>query len=657
MFRSRRQLAAAAGFWVALLVAAAAISLIPGATAAGDPPVFGDTFESGNLSNWSVSSGMVDQQQVTDDGSWAARATTLSAPAYAYKNLSTSLSEVYYDGDFQAISQGLANVSIVRLRSAANDPIVSIFRNGNGKLSYYNSRTGSSYAGPRVSTGTWHNLQVHVLVNGTSSLVEVWLDGTKVISLPGQSLGTAGVGRVYIGDNTTGHVFDYAFDDQVVSAPDSSPPSTPTGLRVTAALLGSISMSWNASTDDVGVLGYDLYVNGTKVGTTPNLNYAFTGLACGTSYTLGVDAYDAAGNTSGRATVIASTATCNGQPPPDTEPPTTPTGLNVSGANATTITLGWNASTDNVGVAGYDVFRNNTRITSTAGTSYTFSGLTCGTSYTLGVDAYDAAGNVSGRASITAATSTCGGGGGGGGYVKTLDSTDATPVGLSDDSNNCTLARSELGDTMNMFAGGPIPERCTWTNSAFSHMHRHEVFEMSERFDLYSHVTDWTNNVNLRPYAGGAAGNGFGNTDCADGGNHEVMLVTVRIKSDDHYYVELRGGTSLNLSDQWVDPNYTDGNVADGTTIDAGPVVQGQTVTWKFDIVSDYQHGAATVWKNGQVIYDNRDRPLGFHYDCNRTTDISDYGLRMQHGVYRGWTGPLLFTSSGFHFTVSEPQS
>jgi len=171
----------------------------------------------------------------------------------------------------------------------------------------------------------------------------------------------------------------------------------------------SISLGWSASSDNVGVVGYDLYVNGSRVGTTNGTNYTFGSLSCGTSYTLGVDAFDAAGNTSGQATVIASTAVCGG-PPPDFTPPTTPTGLTVSGTTQSSLTLGWNASTDNVGVAGYDAYRNNTRAGTTATTSYTFSGLACGTSYTLGVDAFDAAGNVSGRASIMAASSPCAGG-------------------------------------------------------------------------------------------------------------------------------------------------------------------------------------------------------------------------------------------------------
>jgi chitodextrinase len=638
MLRSRRHRAAAAGFWFLLLAAATSILVIPGATAATDTPVFTDGFESGNLSQWTGSSGTTVQQQMTYAGSWAARATTVGTPAYAYKNLSTPLSELYYEGSFQAISQGTANVSIVRFRTAANVPLFGIFRLSNGKLSYFNGVTGRATSGPRVSTGSWHKLKVHILVNGTSSLVEVWLDGTKVITKNAESLGTIGVGRVYIGDPATGHTFDYAYDDEVVSAADSTSPSTPNGLTVPAAMLGSISLSWNASSDNVGVLGYDLFLNGSRIGTTPGTNYTFTGLSCGTSYTLGVDAYDAAGNTSGRTTVIASTRSCNSQPLLDDQPPMTPTGLNVSGTTTTAISLGWNASPDNVGVAGYDLFRNNTRVGSSAGTSYSFTGLTCGTSYTLGVDEYDAAGNVSGLASITAATSSCGGGGGGGGYIKTLDSTNSYPVGLSDESNNCTLARTELGDTFTIL---PSSTRCTWTNSDFSHMHRHEVFEISERFDLYSHVTDWTHNIMIRP-----TGN-FGNANCSSGGNAQVIFVTVRIKDDDHYWLELRGGPSLQPADQ--DPYYT--------AVDMGPVVQGRTDTFRFDIVTDYQHGAATVWHNGVVVYNNRDRPLGFHYDCDRTTDISNFDLRMQHGVYRGWSGPMALTSSGFGFLVSQPEN
>ena len=317
----------------------------------------------------------------------------------------------------------------------------------------------------------------------------------------------------------------------------------------------------------------------------------------------------------------------------DTTAPSVPAGLAAGGTDDSAVSLQWQPSFDNVGVAGYDLFLNGDHVAETTDRSYTFSGLRCGTSYALGVDAFDAAENVSARATIIGSTTACDS------YLKTLDSTDAEPIGLSVDSNNCTLARSGLGDVFTLL---PASTRCTWTNQYFSHMHRHEVFEVSQRFDLYSHVTDWTNNILIRPY-----GN-FGNANCNSGGNSQVMLVTVRIKSDDHYWLELRGGPSLQPADQ--SPYYTQ--------IDMGPVVQGRTDTFRFDIVTDYEHGAATVWHNGVVVYDNRDRPLGFHYDCDGTTDLSNFDLRMQHGIYRGWTtAPLILDTSGFGFLVSEPES
>ena len=64
-----------------------------------------------------------------------------------------------------------------------------------------------------------------------------------------------------------------------------------------------MTLSWNASTDNVGVTGYGLYRGGAAVGSTnaSTRTYTFTGLSCGTTYTLAVDAVDAAGNRSTQA--------------------------------------------------------------------------------------------------------------------------------------------------------------------------------------------------------------------------------------------------------------------------------------------------------------------------------------------------------------------
>jgi chitodextrinase len=97
----------------------------------------------------------------------------------------------------------------------------------------------------------------------------------------------------------------------VSSASDSTPPSQPTGLTKSGSTLTSLSLVWAASSDDVGVAGYTVFVNGARVGTTTTTSYTASGLLCGTSYTVAVDAYDAAGNHSIPANLSAATAACS----------------------------------------------------------------------------------------------------------------------------------------------------------------------------------------------------------------------------------------------------------------------------------------------------------------------------------------------------------
>jgi expansin (peptidoglycan-binding protein) len=89
----------------------------------------------------------------------------------------------------------------------------------------------------------------------------------------------------------------------------------------------------------------------------------------------------------------------------DTVKPTAPTNLAASGVTSTTVTLSWTASTDNVGVTGYDVYLGTSRIDTVAVTTYTVAGLAPSTSYSFGVAARDAAGNVSATTTVGVATS------------------------------------------------------------------------------------------------------------------------------------------------------------------------------------------------------------------------------------------------------------
>jgi Fibronectin type III domain len=105
---------------------------------------------------------------------------------------------------------------------------------------------------------------------------------------------------------------------------DTKAPSKPGNLVVSSATGSSITVLWEVATDDVGVTGYGTYRNGSSVGSATGTTYTFTDLGCGTTYSLGVDAFDAAGNRSGLALVGASTAACGGSPAPPPPPPPTP---------------------------------------------------------------------------------------------------------------------------------------------------------------------------------------------------------------------------------------------------------------------------------------------------------------------------------------------
>jgi hypothetical protein len=97
---------------------------------------------------------------------------------------------------------------------------------------------------------------------------------------------------------------------KAVFSRDTSPPSTPGGLTVKAATRTSISIAWTASTDNVGVTRYRLRLNDASVGDTPGTDYTFNGLACGHDYVISVDAVDAVGNSSQRATITGQAQPC-----------------------------------------------------------------------------------------------------------------------------------------------------------------------------------------------------------------------------------------------------------------------------------------------------------------------------------------------------------
>lgn len=193
---------------------------------------------------------------------------------------------------------------------------------------------------------------------------------------------------------------------------DTQAPTAPSALASPAKTTNSVSLAWNASTDNVGVTGYRIY-NGSNVAATVSgttLTYNVTGLTANTAYTFHVKAIDIAGNESSASNSV--TVTTNAPVGNDTQAPTAPGGLHVMGApTSSSLMLMWTASTDNVGVTGYQIYRGTTLVTTVAAnaTSYTVTGLSASTTYTFIIRAIDAAGNQSAASAVngtTAAAST-----------------------------------------------------------------------------------------------------------------------------------------------------------------------------------------------------------------------------------------------------------
>jgi len=90
----------------------------------------------------------------------------------------------------------------------------------------------------------------------------------------------------------------------------------------------------------------------------------------------------------------------------DLTPPSVPANLQTSNVTSTAVSLTWSASTDNVAVAGYRIFRGGTQVGTTSATSYTDTGLTASTAYTYTVAAYDSSNNLSAQSASIMVTTT-----------------------------------------------------------------------------------------------------------------------------------------------------------------------------------------------------------------------------------------------------------
>ena len=177
----------------------------------------------------------------------------------------------------------------------------------------------------------------------------------------------------------------------IVAGADLEQPSTPQNLVGVVTGSDSADLSWDASTDNVGVTGYVIYRNGVEVATSATNAVSVTGLLAGDNY-MQVEAVDAAGNVSARtpSTIVFI----------DGQKPSTPQNLVGVVTGSDSADLSWDASTDNVGVTGYVIYRNGVEVATSATNAVSVTGLLFGDNY-MQVEAVDAAGNVSFRTPST----------------------------------------------------------------------------------------------------------------------------------------------------------------------------------------------------------------------------------------------------------------
>ncbi len=188
---------------------------------------------------------------------------------------------------------------------------------------------------------------------------------------------------------------------------DTTPPSIPSNLSTSLQPPSGVDLTWSASTDNVGVTGYSVErcVGATCTGfvqiIAPNgPSYSDTGLLPNVTYRYRVRSMDVAGNSSPYSSIVSAT-------PLDTTPPSVPSNLSTSLQPPSAVDLTWGASTDDVGVASYNVERcvgasctGFVQIGTTSGSSYSDTGLLPNLVYRYRVRATDAAGNSSPYSSI-----------------------------------------------------------------------------------------------------------------------------------------------------------------------------------------------------------------------------------------------------------------
>jgi fibronectin type 3 domain-containing protein len=253
--------------------------------------------------------------------------------------------------------------------------------------------------------------------------------------------------------DANGNVNSSGYQINFSGSTDTTPPSIPTNLSATVSGT-QVSLSWTASSDNVGVAGYQILrstTNGTgyaQIATSNSNSYTNIGLTAGTTYYYVVRAYDTSNNVSTNSAQAQATVPI----PSDVQAPTTPSNLSAT-PSGTQIALSWTASTDNVGVSQYLIERAPSaggtfvQIATSNTAVYTNTSLSQNTTYYYRVRAQDAASNTSAYSSTAQATTATG--------TPTPDTQNpTTPTNLSASASGTQISLTWTASTDNVAVSG-----------------------------------------------------------------------------------------------------------------------------------------------------------------------------------------------------------
>ena len=188
----------------------------------------------------------------------------------------------------------------------------------------------------------------------------------------------------------------------IYTSSDTEAPTQPMDVIASNETTTTIDINWTASSDNIEVTGYNIYVDDVLRFQTSTESAQITGLTPTTSYAIQVEARDLINNKSEKSTVINPSTTS------DTTAPSVPTNIIATNISGSAFKVNWDAATDDTAVTEYRVFVDGAFEASTTDVTYTVSGLTVTTTYEVKISAKDAANNESAQSEPLSVTTTDG---------------------------------------------------------------------------------------------------------------------------------------------------------------------------------------------------------------------------------------------------------